>query len=226
MYIISQDSYFVMGMDKLLKAINPHATHTLVAFDRGDGKILFFSMNSLLYILGDEQGFNSFICTRFIAIDKNSSVSLLRHEIRKILNFLKGHEDIYSFREIHISATEYRIMVRFLNYQSSDTIAKALGLDKKIVSNYKNAILRKLGLNSMADLIHIYNNWNDCFCCMDGKIMPDATFLPRMDTNELKMIRRGNKPTPDPVTLHLCADNSWRMPAMRTDMCPLLINEQ
>lgn len=139
MYIISQDSYFVMGMDKLLKAINPHATHTLVAFDRGDGKILFFSMNSLLYILGDEQGFNSFICTRFIAIDKNSSVSLLRHEIRKILNFLKGHEDIYSFREIHISATEYKIMVRFLNYQSSDTIAKALGLDKKIVSNYKNA---------------------------------------------------------------------------------------
>lgn len=38
MYIISQDSYFVLGMDNLLKSINPYATHTLIAFDRGDGK--------------------------------------------------------------------------------------------------------------------------------------------------------------------------------------------
>ncbi|WP_086872359.1 helix-turn-helix transcriptional regulator [Kosakonia pseudosacchari] len=222
MYIISQDSYFVMGMDKLLKAINPHATHTLVAFDRGDGKILFFSMNSLLYILSEEKGFNSFICTRFISIDKSSSVSLLRHEIRKILNFLKGHEDIYSFREVHFSATEYKIMLRFLEYQSSDTISQSLGIDKKIVSNYKNAILRKLGLNSMAELIHIYNNWNDCFCCSEGKVMADAIFLPRVGTNELKMIRRGNNHVSEPVVSSLYSGSFSHIPALRTGQRSLL----
>lgn len=225
MYIISQDTYFVMGMDKLLKAINPHATHTLVAFDRGDGKILFSSMSSLLYILSDERGFNSFICTRFIMIDKNSSVSLLRHEVKKILSFLKGNEDMYSFREVHFSATEYKIMLRFLDNQSSDTISEELCLDKKIVSNYKNAILRKLGLNSMADLIHIYNNWNNCFCCLKGKVVSDAIFLPRLGSNELKMIRKidakAHKPTGLPMTV---GDNSWRKASRRAERHLLLAN--
>ncbi|WP_039057983.1 LuxR C-terminal-related transcriptional regulator [Enterobacter sp. Bisph1] len=224
MYIISQDTYFVMGMDKLLKAINPHATHTLVAFDRGDGKILFFSMNSLLYILSDDRGFNSFICTRFITIDKNSSVSLLRHELRKILTFLKGNEEMYSFREVHFSTTEYKIMLRFLDYQSSDTIAEVLGLDKKIVSNYKNAILRKLGLNSMADLMHIYNNWNHCFCSLKGKVMPGAIFLPGIGTNELKMIKAADAQATKPVELPLFTKQTWRKPTRRAEKHLLLSN--
>ncbi len=224
MYIISQDTYFVMGMDKLLKAINPHATHTLVAYDRGDGKILFFSMNSLLYILSDERGFNSFICTRFIAIDKNSSVSLLRHEVRKILTFLKGNEEMYSFREVHFSATEYKIMLRYLDYQSSDTIAEVMCLDKKIVSNYKNAILRKLGLSSMADLIHIYNNWNDCFCCMKGKVTPGAIFLPRAGTNELKMIKAADARLTKQMEMSLAASDSWRSPSRRAEKYLLVSN--
>lgn len=78
MYIISQDSYFVLGMDNLLKSINPYATHTLIAFDRGDGKIVFFSVEALLFILADKKtSFLSFICTRFIKIDKCSSCNLL-----------------------------------------------------------------------------------------------------------------------------------------------------
>ncbi|WP_244153054.1 hypothetical protein [Kosakonia oryziphila] len=68
-------------------------------------------------------------------------------------------------------------------------MAQALSLDRKIVSNYRNAILRKLGLNSIAELSQIYNNWNDCFCCIAGKVVPEATFQERKDSNELKMVR-------------------------------------
>lgn len=189
MYIISRDSYFVMGMDTLLKAVNPYATHTLIAFDRGDEQILFFSVDKLAFILGEDKSFQSFICSRFIKVDKCSSLSLLKNELKKILKFLKGKGKADTLRGIHLNKTEYNILIRLLDYQSGDQIAESLGLDKKIVSNYKNAILRKLGINSVAELIQIYRNWNDCFCCTAGKMMPDATFLPRKDSNELKMVR-------------------------------------
>ncbi|ANR79372.1 hypothetical protein BBB57_14530 [Kosakonia sacchari] len=113
-------------------------------------------------------------------------------------------------------------MLRFLEYQSSDTISQALGIDKKIVSNYKNAILRKLGLNSMAELIHIYNNWNDCFCCSEGKVMADAIFLPRIGTNELKMIRRANKPASEPAVSPLYSGSFCHIPAIRAGQRYLL----
>ncbi|WP_234455550.1 LuxR C-terminal-related transcriptional regulator [Kosakonia sp. LAM2021] len=113
-------------------------------------------------------------------------------------------------------------MLRFLEYQSSDTISQALGIDKKIVSNYKNAILRKLGLNSMAELIHIYNNWNDCFCCFEGTVMEDAIFLPRIGTNELKMIRRGNKHVSEPAFSPLYSGTFSHIPAIRAGQRYLL----
>lgn len=204
MYIISQDSYFVMGMDILLKAINPCATHTLVAFDRGDEQILFFSIDKLIFILGEDKSFPSFICSRFIKVDKASSLSFLKHELKKTIKLLKGKSKIDTTRGIHLNKTEHKILLKLLEYQSGDEIAQALCLDKKIVSNYKNAILRKLGLNSVAELIQIYNNWNDCFCCIAGKVVPEATFQERKDSNELKMVRcpvRYTSPVPPPRQL-------------------------
>ncbi|SCC15519.1 hypothetical protein [Kosakonia oryziphila] len=89
MYIISQDSYFVMGMDLLLKAINPCATHTLIAYDRGDEKILFFSVDKLILTLNDEKNFSSFICSRFLKVDKTSSLSFLKQELKNNIKLLK-----------------------------------------------------------------------------------------------------------------------------------------
>lgn len=204
MYIISQDSYFVMGMDILLKAINPCATHTLIAYDRGDEQILFFSVDKLILILSEEKSFPSFICSRFIKVDKASSLSFLKHELKKILKLLKWKAKFDTAREIHLNKTEHKILLHLLDYQAGDEIAQALGLDKKIVSNYKNAILRKLGLNSVAELIQIYNNWNDCFCCIAGKVVPEATFQERKDSNELKMVRSPTRYTlPAPPGRHL-----------------------
>lgn len=189
MYIISQDSYFVSGMDKLLKNINPYATHTLIVFDRGDGKIVFFSMHSLLLILAEQKNFHTFICTKFIKLDKCSPMSFMEYEVRKIIAFLKGKEQEDRIREVHLSVVEYNIMTMILDGRPNSYIMEALNLDRKVVSNYKNAILRKLGLKSMAELIHIYQNWNACFCCTDGIVMPDITLVPHEETNELKMIR-------------------------------------
>ncbi|MBS1205280.1 MAG: LuxR family transcriptional regulator [Proteobacteria bacterium] len=189
MYIISQDSYFVMGMDLLLKAINPCATHTLIAYDRGDEQILFFSVDKLILTLNEEKNFSSFICSRFLKVDKTSSLSFLKHELKKNIKLLKEKTKFDITREIHLNRTEHKILLRLLDYQSGDKIAQGLGLDKKIVSNYKNAILRKLGLNSVAELIQIYNNWNGCFCCIAGKVVPEATLQERKDSNELKMVR-------------------------------------
>lgn len=204
MYIISQDSYFVMGMDILLKAINPCATHTLIAYDRGDEQILFFSVDKLILILSEEKSFTSFICSRFIKVDKSSSLSFLKHELKKTIKLLKGKSKFDITREIHLNKTEHKILLRLLDYQAGDEIAQALGLDKKIVSNYKNSILRKLGLNSVAELIQIYNNWNDCFCCIAGKVVPEATFQERKDSNELKMVRSPTRYTfPVPPTRRL-----------------------
>lgn len=204
MYIISQDSYFVMGIDILLKTINPCATHTLIAYDRGDEQILFFSVDKLILILSEEKSFPSFICSRFIKVDKSSSLSFLNHELKKIIKLLKGKTKVDATRQIHLNKTEHKILLRLLDYQAGDEIAQALGLDKKIVSNYKNSILRKLGLNSVAELIQIYNNWNDCFCCIAGKVVPEATFQERKDSNELKMVRSPTRYTfPVPPTRRL-----------------------
>jgi len=190
MYIISQDSYFVLGMDKLLKSINPYATHTLIAFDRGDGKIVFFSVEALLFILADKKtSFLSFICTRFIKIDKCSSMQFIEHEIKNVLKFLKGREKSHRISEIHLSTVEYNIILQVLDCQSNDSISQSLNLDKKVVSNYKNSILRKLGLNNLAELILIYNNWNECFCSRDGSVIPDIMIIPEIETNELKMVK-------------------------------------
>lgn len=188
MYIISQDSYFVMGMDRLLKKINPHATHTLVAFDRGDGKVVFSSMGSLLSVLDEERGFQSFICMRYYKLDKSTPIKLLQNEIQRIFRILKDHELTHHFRKIHLSSVEYEILVKFLDLQSNEYVCRSLHLDRKIVSNYKNMILRKLGIDSLAELIHIYHTWNDCFCFVDGKMIPNAKFRPRMGSNELKVV--------------------------------------
>ena len=212
MYIISQDSYFVMGMDMLLKAINPYATHTLIAFDRGDEQILFFSVDKLIFILGEDKSFPSFICSRFIKVDKTSTLSFLKNELKKTLKLLKGKAKTETTRAIHLNKTEYKILLRLLDYQCSDEIAQALDLDKKIVSNYKNAILRKLSLNSVAELIQIYSNWNDCFCCKAGQMMPDAIFQPRKDSNELKMVRNSSNArfaVLAPATHHLSSSSQY-----------------
>lgn len=191
MYIISQDSYFVSGMDKLLKNINPSTAHTLIVFERGDGKIVFFSMHSLLLILAEQKNFHTFICTKFIKLDKCSPMSFMDYEVRKIIAFLKSKEQEERIRKVHLSVVEYNIMTMILDGRPNSYIMEALNLDRKVVSNYKNAILRKLSLKSMAELIHIYQNWNACFCCTDGIVMPDITLVPHEETNELKMIRYG-----------------------------------
>lgn len=187
MYVISHDNYFVMGMDRLLKTINPHATHTLVAFDRGDGKVIFSSMGSLLSVLDEEMGFQSFICMRYFKLEKSMPLDLMQNEVERIFRILKNNEHTHHFRKIRLSGVEYKILVKFLDLQSIEYVAHSLRLDRKIVSNYKNIVLRKLGINSLAELIHIYNNWNDCFCYTNGKMMPDAKFLSCMGSNELRV---------------------------------------
>jgi len=191
MYVISQDNYFVMGMDRLLKTINPHATHTLVAFDRGDGKVIFSSMGSLLSVLDEEMGFQSFICMRYFKLEKSMPLDLMQNEVERIFRILKNNERTHHFRKIRLSGVEYKILVKFLDLQSSEYVAHSLHLDRKIVSNYKNIVLRKLGISSLAELIHIYNTWNDCFCYENGRMVPHAKFLPRMGSNELRVVADG-----------------------------------
>ncbi|XTZ38535.1 helix-turn-helix domain-containing protein [Salmonella enterica] len=188
MYIISQDRYFIMGMENLLQCINPYSTQTLIAFDRGDGKIIFFSVDALLLILGERKDFLSFIRTKFIKVEKNMSVQFLENELRKVLKLLKGRENAFNLSEIHLSNLEYNIIVEVLECRSNDDIAQILHLDRKIVSNYKNTILRKLGLNGIAELIQIYNNWNECFCGCDGSETSVAAFLSLMETNDLMVV--------------------------------------
>ena len=196
MYVISQDNYFVMGMDRLLKTINPHSTHTLVAFDRGDGKGIFSSMDSLLSVLDEEMGFQSFICMRYFKIDKCAPMSLMKNEIERIFRILKNNEQTHNFRKIRLSGVEYKILVKFLDLRSSEYVSQSLHLDRKIVSNYKNTILRKLGINSLAELIHIYNNWNDCFCFANGRMVSGAKFLSRIGSNELRIVADSMLPCP------------------------------
>ncbi|MGY5954764.1 Regulatory LuxR family protein [Kosakonia sp. BK9b] len=190
MYIISQDNYFISGMDRLLKNINPYATHTLVVFDRGDGKIVFFSMHSLRHILAEKKDFHTFICSKFIKLDKCIPMSFMENEVRKILTFLKGKDQGDRIREVHLSVVEYNVMTMVLDGRPNSYIIEALNLDRKIVSNYKNALLRKLGLKSMAELVLIYKNWNACFYCTDGHVTSDIKLIPHAETNELKMIRQ------------------------------------
>ncbi|WP_342323024.1 LuxR C-terminal-related transcriptional regulator [Kosakonia sp. BYX6] len=192
MYIISQDSYFVLGMDNLLRNINPHVTHALVAFDRGDGKVIFCSMGSLLSVLNEGMDFQSFICMRYYKLDKSTPVNLLQNEIQRFFRIMKDNELTHHFRKIRLSDVEYKILVKFLDLQSNEYVCQSLHLSRKVVSNYKNMVLRKLGINSLAELIHIYNTWNDCFCLVDGKMMPDAKFLPHMESNELTVVAQSS----------------------------------
>ena len=153
-------------------------------------------MYSGLSVLDEEIGFQSFICMRYFKIDKCAPMSLMKNEIERIFRILKNNEQTHNFRKIRLSGVEYKILVKFLDLRSSEYVSQSLHLDRKIVSNYKNTILRKLGINSLAELIHIYNNWNDCFCFANGRMVSGAKFLSRIGSNELRIVAASMLPCP------------------------------
>ncbi|KIS42706.1 hypothetical protein LG58_4709 [Kosakonia radicincitans YD4] len=155
MDVISFDQYVLMGMKTFSKVRHFHGME-VVLYDRGDEYLLLLQKELLHYIVnGDDSSFLCLFSPLVRRVHKSSSLQDISYELELFQRNLNEPR----IRKAHLSTVENNVLLALLACKTNYEISSLFRFNSKISSNYKNIVLHKLRLNSLSELLLIYNTW-------------------------------------------------------------------
>lgn len=153
MLIYSNDSYFISGLQCLIKNLSIRDMKGNICFDIGRDSFTIVSKTMVRQLLVYDS-LVAFSFCRQLAISKNSQLDVLGKTLIK-----------HSTATIHFSKlqaltpSEFTVMKSLSTTISPKLLSDILGLSEKTISNYKIKAIKKMGIERASSFHTEYSNW-------------------------------------------------------------------
>lgn len=153
MIVISENSFFHLGVSALVERMALNTTRNLIVFDTG---------RDCLYMLDTEEAKMPFFhepilifshCRRIYLTEKNR-----KFKIETLLSKTKSHPAVRRKREV-LTVSELRVIKKVCQGISQRRIAEQFKVSEKTISNQKMNALRKLSINKTTKFFVEYLAW-------------------------------------------------------------------
>ncbi|EMH1276891.1 helix-turn-helix transcriptional regulator [Enterobacter pasteurii] len=178
-YVVSNDTYFKLGMISLLTEANFEVCLSEINYDGIINSETAFPASLILFDLRNETqsldyftsvihsgakvifiverfGVQDFTCNNFILAvpDKARLTSL----ITRLKNIVRNYQRRYTRKSLDLSDREDMVLMHYINGDTPKNISKKLNISIKTFSTYKLNALNKLGVRRISSRSLIYLN--------------------------------------------------------------------